>query len=83
LLLVILNFATYNVFDLNIQVESTTGVTGITGKSKARADCNCMYGKADWISTASGSERASRSLPLAVLIRTVISVCRTLICNPF
>jgi hypothetical protein len=44
--------SSYNVFDLNIQVESTTGATGITGKSKARADCNCMYGKADWISTA-------------------------------
>jgi len=44
-----------------------------------------MYGKADRISTASGSERAHaepRSLPLAVLIRSVISVCRTLICNP-
>jgi hypothetical protein len=41
-----------------------------------------MYAKADWISTASGIQAETRSLPLAVLIRTVISVCRTLICNP-
>jgi hypothetical protein len=27
-------------------------------------------------------EREARSLPLAVLIRTVVSVRRTLICNP-
>src|SRR5215475_4443178 len=31
---------------------------------------------------ASGLQAKTRSLPLAVLIRTVISVCRTLICNP-
>src|SRR5262245_20052725 len=30
-----------------------------------RAYCNCMYGKADWISTASGSERASLRAALA------------------
>ena len=27
---------TYSVFDLNVQVESTTGATGITGKSKTK-----------------------------------------------
>ena len=26
----------YGVFDLNVQVESTTGVTGITGKGKTK-----------------------------------------------
>jgi hypothetical protein len=31
----------YGAFDLNIQVKSTTGATGITEKSKTRADCNC------------------------------------------
>ena len=72
--------AIYSVFDLNVKVESTTENTGRAGVF--RADCNCMYGNADWISTASGSQSEARSLPLAVLIRTVLSVCRTLICNP-
>jgi len=41
-----------------------------------------MYVKADWISTASGLHAEPRSLPLAVLIRNVISACRTSICYP-
>ena len=30
----------YSVFDLNVQVESTTGGTGITGKSKTKHPCD-------------------------------------------
>jgi len=29
-------FENYSVFDLDVRVESTTGVTGITGKSKTK-----------------------------------------------
>ena len=44
--------------------------------------CDCVYGNARRISAASAAKPEARSLPLAVLIRTVISLRRTLICNP-
>ena len=40
-----------------LQLERHTGA--LIANPSSRADYNCMYGKWDWISTASGSERAS------------------------
>jgi hypothetical protein len=40
-----------------LQFERHTGA--LIANPSSRADYNCIYGKWDWISTVSGSERAS------------------------
>jgi hypothetical protein len=39
--------------------RGSLSMAGVSGLNATKANRNCMYGKADWISTASGSERAS------------------------